>query len=135
MLPIECLPALAVLAPITGNLLPYFTAHDLGKLVLAILRIPTCRLPDTCFDAQLDTENLNTELWLLGKICGEQISVQSFPSMFAQFPRGSHLLAVIPYKDPSTKKESDNDVASTMATTLPMVAVREPTHAVTILAS
>ena len=37
----------------------------------------------------------------------------------------TNLVLVIPYKDPSTK-ESDNDVASTMASTLPMVAVRRP---------
>lgn len=38
----------------------------------------------------------------------------------------SDRLAVIPYKDPAAKKETENDVASTMATTLPMVAVSEP---------
>jgi hypothetical protein len=37
-------------------------------------------------------------------------------------PSSSKDPPVIPYKDPSTKKE-DNDIASTMATTLPMIAV------------
>ena len=39
--------------------------------------------------------------------------------------RKSNCATVIPYREPSAKKEGENDIASTMATTLPMVAVSE----------
>ena len=59
--------------------------------------------------------------WHQRRICGEEISVFAIHLKLFLAPM-TDLVSVIPYKEPLAEKS--DEIASTMATTLPMVAVR-----------